>query len=512
MKRFLTLTAMMLLSATMVFAQSHRINEFPYYESFENGLGDWTLVDADDDGFNWMLASEWGMIDDFVYNGEDCILSMSYDHESGELFPDNWIISPLIQLPAEDEYELSWFDAALDDDIPYDQYSVYIASNNTVDAFLATDALTTITLEVKDWTKRTINLAPYAGQEVYIAFRHYDCSDDYVILLDYISIILAGMPTLSLHGPQSAIAGNEATFTAICNDNNATIHWTLEGATPSTATGNTITAIWEERGDYTITIEASNDIGYDLVTKRVFVHDCSNLTVPFYTHFGYTTGLGCWTAIDANNDGLTWAYEDGYGATNYSWNEETGEDITPDDYLVSSAIFLPFGSTYELFYEIGPAEFIECEEHFSVYVSTTGNDVNDFTDCIFTYTIDETVWYLECTLDLTPYAGQTVYIAFHHHDSYGHTGLALYDVTVSATEGTAENNSAAVSIFPNPTNGIVNVEGEDVLSIEVIDVTGRVVLIQQGAGSLDMSLLPNGVYAIRTLTEKGVSLQKVMKH
>ena len=89
--------------------------------------------------------------------------------------------------------------------------------------------------------------------------------------------------------------------------------------------------------------------------------------------------------------------------------------------------------------------------------------------------------------------------------------LAIYNVTVSATEGTAENNNVAVSIFPNPTNGIVNVKGEGVLSIEVIDITGRVVMRQQGVESIDMSQLPKGVYAIRTLTEKGTSLQKVLK-
>lgn len=546
MKRFLTLATVMMLSVTMVFAQSHRINrgetqpkkakvsrnlhqsvkpamhfndaktvinEFPYHESFENGLGDWALVDADNDGFNWMLISEYGLDGEYVHSGEECIVSMSYDNDSGDvLTPDNWLISSLIQLPANSDFDLSWFDAALDPDYPADHYSVYIASANTVDAFLATESVFTVTLSTDEWTKRTVHLTSYAGQDVYVAFRHHDCEDEFVMMIDDISIMQAGMPTVSIQGPNTVIAGDAATYTANCDDSNATIQWTLEGATPATATGSYIVTTWNEQGTYTITAEATNAVGTDIATMTVSVLDCSNTTLPFYTDFEALGSLGCWTAIDANNDGLTWDYEEDFGAINYSWDEESEEGITPDDYLVSPALSLPQGGTCELSYSIAPAGWFDYEEHYSVYVSTTGNGVNDFTECLYSETFDGEEWAYERSFDLTPYAGQTIYIAFRHHDCYDQMALAIYNVTISATEGTAENNSAAVSIFPNPTNGIVNVVGEGVLSIEVLDITGRVVMRQQGVESIDMSQLPNGVYAVRTLTEKGTSLQKVMKH
>ena len=152
------------------------------------------------------------------------------------------------------------------------------------------------------------------------------------------------------------------------------------------------------------------------------------------------------------------------------------------------------------------------EEHYSVYVSTTGCSVSDFSDCLFSETFDGEEWYYERVVDLSAYAGHTVYIAFRHHDCYDQMAIALYDVTVTATEGSSENTShASVNIYPNPTNGIMNVEGNDILTIEVIDVTGRMVMSQKGAGSINMSILPNGVYAIRTVTENGSCMQKVMK-
>ena len=545
MKRLLTLVTVMLLSVTMLFAQSRRINngeaqpkkttvprnlhkapisarlidaktvinEFPYPEGFENGLGDWTLVDADGDGFNWSLASEYDLGSEYVHNGVDCIFSMSYDNESGDvLYPDNWLISSLIQLPEEGGLDLSWFDAALDPDYPADHYSVYVANSNTIDAFLTIEAIASYTLSTDEWTKHTVNLDAYAGQEVYVAFRHHDCEDEFVMMIDDIAIMEAGMPTVSLQGPNSVVAGHAATFNATCDDSNATINWTLEGALPSMATGYIVVATWEEEGTYTITVEASNEIGTAEATMTVIVIDCSSPSLPYFTDFEELGGLGCWTAIDANNDGLTWEYEEDFGAINYSWDEEEEEGVTPDDYLVSPALSLPQSGTCELSYTIAPAGLFDYEEHYSVYVSTTGCSVSDFSDCLFSETFDGEEWYYERVVDLSAYAGHTVYIAFRHHDCYDQMAIALYDVTVTATEGSSENTShASVNIYPNPTNGIMNVEGNDILTIEVIDVTGRMVMSQKGAGSINMSILPNGVYAILTVTENGSCMQKVMK-
>ena len=37
---------------------------------------------------------------------------------------------------------------------------------------------------VNGWQKRTIDLTPYAGKDVYLAFRHYDCTGQYILRLD----------------------------------------------------------------------------------------------------------------------------------------------------------------------------------------------------------------------------------------------------------------------------------------------------------------------------------------
>lgn len=58
---------------------------------------------------------------------------------------------------------------------------------------------------------------------------------------------------------------------------------------------------------------------------------------------------------------------------------------------------------------------------------------------------------------------------------------------------------------------MLNVVAEGVKSIEIIDATGRVVLNTKNAGSIDISNLSNGIYMVRTITNEGVSMQKVIK-
>ena len=252
----------------------------------------------------------------------------------------------------------------------------------------------------------------------------------------------------------------------------------------------------------------------------VFLTTMLSVNAQYLLQEGFETGTipTGWTIVDNDGDGYNWdptylLQEDGAAHTgegmiaSASYINNIGA-LTPDNWLITPAINITVAADLSFWVKGQDANYVA--ENYSVYVSTSST-IADFTATTAVLTGTTTNDWEQKIVDLSSYVGQTVYIAFRHHDCYDQMALAIYNVTVSATEGTTENNSAAVNIFPNPTNGIVNVEGEGILSIEVIDVTGRVVLIQQGAESIDMSQLPNGVYAIRTLTEKGTSLQKVMK-
>lgn len=123
------------------------------------------------------------------------------------------------------------------------------------------------------------------------------------------------------------------------------------------------------------------------------------------------------TTIDANNDSSTWslysesgsgidvAYEGDKSAGSYSGYR------TNDDYLVSYAIALPSESqiTYSFY---ARSRDVSYPENFDVKLSTTGKAVSDFSITIAEIRDKGADWEL-MEYDLTEYAGQTVYLAFH---------------------------------------------------------------------------------------------------
>lgn len=79
--------------------------------------------------------------------------------------------------------------------------------------------------------------------------------------------------------------------------------------------------------------------------------------------------------------------------------------------------------------------------------------------------------------------------------------------------GVHETQPEGVSIYPNPSKGILNVEAESLNEVVVYNLTGQRILSRQGSGStlsLDLAGLNTGVYVVKVITAHGNSLQKVV--
>ena len=117
-----------------------------------------------------------------------------------------------------------------------------------------------------------------------------------------------------------------------------------------------------------------------------------------------------WTSIDADGDGLNWEYDDRDGfMTSYSYYDR--EDVYADNYLVSPKIMVNEGTSLNFKAYI---TYDRIPETFKVLLSTSNNDVDDFTEVLGEYSIDnedaETF-----SVDLGNYSGQNVYVAFYHY-------------------------------------------------------------------------------------------------
>ena len=193
------------LTATFTLIGCNPITEFPFEEGFDNGLPEcWTTIDADNDGYGWVLGSATDGI--YLDGGDltgaghdestDMMVSGSYSNVSGALTPDNWLITPAITLPAGSPASVSFFAAAQDASYPEEHYGVYVSTTTTDPA-----AFTLIWDETMDenggnhraqgtWGEKHADLSNYAGQTIYIGFRHYGCTDQFIFLLDDITVAL----------------------------------------------------------------------------------------------------------------------------------------------------------------------------------------------------------------------------------------------------------------------------------------------------------------------------------
>lgn len=69
-----------------------------------------------------------------------------------------------------------------------------------------------------------------------------------------------------------------------------------------------------------------------------------------------------------------------------------------------------------------------------------------------------------------------------------------------------------ISVYPNPTNGILNISAhQSIQHLNVIDVNGKVVYSQviDQEKSINLGSLPNGFYMISFQTDKGIKYQKI---
>ena len=154
-----------------------------YFED-QGEIGQWAYVDADGDGNNWT----WNGLEEnpSAYEGMGCIYSNSYINYVGAVTPDNWVISPEFTIPANaSSATLSWYAAPQDPDYPEEHYGVYVGTGTDTANYTQ---LFEETINYGDYKNTTVDLTAYAGQTIRVAFRHFNCSDMFILKLDQVEV------------------------------------------------------------------------------------------------------------------------------------------------------------------------------------------------------------------------------------------------------------------------------------------------------------------------------------
>ena len=171
---------------------------------FEDGtLQGWTNIDADGDGNVWQNGSASGLPG---HNGSTGMLfSQSYINYVGALNPDNYIVSPT-KISVQAGSAISFWACAQDAAYPGEHYGVAVstAGNTSANDFTTiweetmtskraqTDAYANSevrgTRDQGAWYQKTIDLSAYAGQEIWVAIRHFNCTDMFYLDIDDITL------------------------------------------------------------------------------------------------------------------------------------------------------------------------------------------------------------------------------------------------------------------------------------------------------------------------------------
>ena len=177
-----------------------------FTEDFEGGLSNWTIVDADGDGHVWNHSSQSQTYSCYDYTGwghngtNGFAYSQSYTDCTYDSYdPNNFMITNTKYSIVNGSTLNFWADYG-NDSYP-DHFGVAVA---TVDN--PTPADFTMVWEgsakagngkasvrhdenrYQNWRSHSVDLSAYAGQDVYIAFRHFNSYDQYEVYIDDVEL------------------------------------------------------------------------------------------------------------------------------------------------------------------------------------------------------------------------------------------------------------------------------------------------------------------------------------
>ena len=229
---------------------------------------------------------------------------------------------------------------------------------------------------------------------------------------------------------------------------------------PTNVTASNITAhsadiAWTGNDDVT-----SYNLRYAIAPEGDFFDDFEN-------------GLDQWTLI-VNAEGTGWQTFDAsqfQGGSNYNGNYvamarsyEGGNDITADNWMITHQITIGSSMTYWARNDNRTDHLYD--ETYDVCVSTSSNNPEDFV-IVQTFTTTPNEWE-QITIDLSAYAGQQGYVAFHHHDS-AKDMLLIDDVTITAPS--TEIEWTTVNDVTNPYT-LTELTGNTTYEVQVMAVCG----------------------------------------
>ena len=251
-------------------------------------------------------------------------------------------------------------------------------------------------------------------------------------------------------------------------------------------------------GSYTLIVELAGFIPY-LNDKIEILEDglIFNVTLEKYYVLlsegfeGADFPPPLWSLRNESSNGLDWmhitdnpnaAHTGSCCVASFSWNSMP---FQPDSYLITPSILLPENvKSINLRYYIASQDIMVPIETYSLLISTSTPELENF-QVLRTETLNtQNVSWGVRDYDLSSYQGNSIYLAWRHHDSYDNYAIKLDDIEITYLHITSDDDTfnpplttSLMNNYPNPFNPSTTIsftmEKEGKVKIEVFNIRGQ---------------------------------------
>jgi len=430
------------------------ISVLPYQENFEG------LATGSDAEFNPCITkgNNFYSYYPYTYNSSymDAPSNFLYFYTSiySGSNPVEWVVLPTVS----DDIEMNTLE------LSFNAYALYAGTGyghdllvGIIDTNVYSDTAnitidTIATFNVTTSETKYISLADYEGSGKNIILLHWLNGDSYYGYLGIDDIDLHLLPLCDRPDSLSLTAADSTQLTlgwwASENSSSFLVEW--RNADSTNAAYSSAEA---SENSYTIENLTPNTL-YDVRVSTLCGDDTSIAVVgqfrtqcvevsefPYNEDFETNSHL-CWLARSFDGyDDNNWTRSDNYAHSgSYSYYSSYSSSSVGTDWLVSPAIVIPDDmDAAQLSWYVSGGAYYGIMPHYAVKISSTSSvdtttfttvleeDRDDYDNTTYTYN------FVKRSVDLSQYAGQTIYIAFVRH-ARDDSGFMIDDISISQTE------------------------------------------------------------------------------
>jgi len=328
------------------------VSSFPYSESFESGLGQWTQ--NDDDDIDWTRTSfstpSRGTGPSAAADGQFYLFTESTGASNSSAI----LTAPCFDLSAAGSASFDF------------QYHLFGFSVGSLAVEISEDGGLNYTQlwsqsgsQGDQWRSASIDLSAYTGQVIKLRFAATTGSSfSSDMAIDDIQLNASGGsgdgPTADFSGsPRSISTGQSVSFTDQSSGGPTSWSWSFPGGTPSSSSAQNPTVIYNTAGAYNVSLTVSNADGSDSETKfgYITVSEPGSAPVADFTASATTIQAGQSVSFTDLSSGspTSWSWSFGGGTPSASSAQNpTVTYNTAGTYDVSLTASNAFGSDSEI--------------------------------------------------------------------------------------------------------------------------------------------------------------------